>query len=143
MDSKKTRDELREKMFHEVMDILKNAGWEILQDKSNRFCTPCVDSDGNEWYFALTGSIPLGERGGKPYDGYTASDDYKDDVLLKQEQAKIKAEAKAKKIAEDTAKREQKKKEKEMAKLAKDFAKEVSHIRISDTAEDENPLPNP
>ena len=69
--------------------------------KSNSFCYPVVDTNGEEKWVQVTVSIPKGQRGGEKFDGYVECKAYEVKVENDRIKALKKAEEKAKKIAKD------------------------------------------
>jgi dihydrofolate reductase len=105
---KSLHDALRAKYIERVSKSLANAGEEVLVTGSNEIALPCVDSEGNDEFIVLTFKVPTGSRDGDIYDGYSMAEDFKMKSAEKAEKAKIAAEKKAKKIAQDQKMREEK-----------------------------------
>ena len=111
--SKKTlHNALRAKYIERVSKFLADAGEEVLVTGSNEIALPCVDSEGNDEFIVVTFKVPTGSRDGDAYDGYSIAEDFKIKSAEKAEKAKIAAEKKAKKIAQDQKMREEKAKAK-------------------------------
>lgn len=107
----KSRKNLREALKSQYMEMLMQmlgAQEDVGKTGSNEFNFPVVDSEGNEDFIVVKLVIPTGSRDGEEYDGYGARNDYQLKLAEKAEKAKAAAEAKAKKIAKDQAKREKK-----------------------------------
>ena len=112
-NSKKSlHDALRAKYIERVSKFLADAGEEVLVTGSNEIALPCVDSEGNDEFIVLTFKVPTGSRDGDAYDGYSMAEHFKIKSAEKAEKAKIAAEKKAKKIAQDKKMREEKAKAK-------------------------------
>lgn len=109
---KSLHDALRAKYIERVSKFLADAGEEVLVTGSNEIALPCVDSEGNDEFIVLTFKVPTGSRDGDAYDGYSMAEDFKMKSAEKAEKAKIAAEKKAKKIAQDKKMREEKAKAK-------------------------------
>lgn len=109
---KSLHDALRAKYIERVSKFLANAGEEVLVTGSNEIALPCVDSEGNDEFIVITFKVPTGSRDGDAYDGYSMAEDFKIKSAEKAEKAKIAAEKKAKKIAQDQKMREEKAKAK-------------------------------
>ena len=109
---KSLHDALRAKYIERVSKSLADAGEEVLVTGSNEIALPCVDSEGNDEFVVLTFKVPTGSRDGDAYDGYSMAEDFKMKSAEKAEKAKIAAEKKAKKIAQDEKMREEKAKAK-------------------------------
>lgn len=109
---KSLHDALRAKYIERVSKFLADAGEEVLITGSNEIALPCVDSEGNDEFIVLTFKVPTGSREGDAYDGYSMAEDFKMKSAEKAEKAKIAAEKKAKKIAQDKKMREEKAKAK-------------------------------
>ena len=109
---KSLHDALRAKYIERVSKSLADAGEEVLVTGSNEIALPCVDSEGNDEFIVLTFKVPTGSRDGDAYDGYSMAEDFKMKSAEKAEKAKIAAEKKAKKIAQDQKMREEKAKAK-------------------------------
>lgn len=109
---KSLHDALRAKYIERVSKFLADAGEEVLVTGSNEIALPCVDSGGNDEFIVLTFKVPTGSRDGDAYDGYSMAEDFKMKSAEKAEKAKIAAEKKAKKIAQDKKMREEKAKAK-------------------------------
>ena len=101
-------DALRAKYIERVSKFLADAGEEVLVTGSNEIALPCVDSEGNDEFIVITFKVPTGSRDGDAYDGYSMAEDFKIKSAEKAEKAKIAAEKKAKKIAQDKKMREEK-----------------------------------
>ena len=109
---KSLHDALRAKYIERVSKFLADAGEEVLVTGSNEIALPCVDSEGNDEFIVITFKVPTGSRDGDAYDGYSMAEDFKIKTAEKAEKAKIAAEKKAKKIAQDKKMREEKAKAK-------------------------------
>ena len=109
---KSLHDALRAKYIERVSKFLADAGEEVLVTGSNEIALPCVDSEGNDEFIVLTFKVPTGSRDGDAYDGYSMAEDFKIKSAEKAEKARIAAEKKAKKIAQDKKMREEKAKAK-------------------------------
>jgi dihydrofolate reductase len=109
---KSLHDALRAKYIERVSKFLADAGEEVLVTGSNEIALPCVDSEGNDEFIVLTFKVPTGSRDGDAYDGYSMAEDFKMKFAEKAEKAKVAAEKKAKKIAQDKKMREEKAKAK-------------------------------
>ena len=109
---KSLHDALRAKYIERVSKFLADAGEEVLVTGSNEIALPCVDSEGNDEFIVITFKVPTGSRDGDAYDGYSIAEDFKIKSAEKAEKAKIAAEKKAKKIAQDKKMREEKAKAK-------------------------------
>lgn len=109
---KSLHDALRAKYIERVSKFLADAGEEVLVTGSNEIALPCVDSEGNDEFIVLIFKVPTGSRDGDAYDGYSMAEDFKMKSAEKAEKAKIAAEKKAKKIAQDKKMREEKAKAK-------------------------------
>ena len=109
---KSLHDALRAKYIERVSKFLADAGEEVLVTGSNEIALPCVDSEGNDEFIVITFKVPTGSRDGDAYDGYSMAEDFKIKTAEKAEKAKIAAEKKAKKIAQDQKMREEKAKAK-------------------------------
>ena len=105
-------DALRAKYIERVSKFLADAGEEVLVTGSNEIALPCVDSEGNDEFIVITFKVPTGSRDGDAYDGYSMAEDFKMKSAEKAEKAKIAAEKKAKKIAQDQKMREERAKAK-------------------------------
>lgn len=102
------RDELRTQYTAQLMELLSNVGEDTLQTKTNEFCFPVVDKEGNEDFVVISIKIPTGAGyGNEIYDGYAEAASYEIQKKEKAEKAKKQAELKAKKIAADARRREQ------------------------------------
>ena len=109
---KSLHNALRAKYIERVSKFLADAGEEVLVTGSNEIALPCVDSEGNEEFIVLTFKVPTGSRDGDAYDGYSVAEGFKMKTAEKAEKARIAAEKKAKKIAQDKKMREEKAKAK-------------------------------
>ncbi len=118
---KSLHNALRAKYIERVSKFLVDAGEEVLITGSNEIALPCVDSEGNDEFIVITFKVPTGSRDGDVYDGYSMAKDFEMKSAEKAEKAKISAEKKAKKIAQDKKMREKKAKAK-----AEHFAKAKS-----------------
>ena len=112
ISKKSLHDALRAKYIERVSKFLADAGEEVLVTGSNEIALPCVDSEGNDEFIVITFKVPTGSRDGDAYDGYSMAEDFKIKSAEKAEKAKIAAEKKAKKIAQDQKMREEKAKAK-------------------------------
>lgn len=106
--NKKTNDALRADYVQKIMQMMTDAGEEVLRVKSNEIALPVVDADGEDNWVIVTIKVPVGSRDGDVYDGYGEAESYTMNQEAKAEKAKLDAEKKAKKIARDKAQREQK-----------------------------------
>ena len=106
--NKKTNDALRADYVQKIMQMMTDAGEEVLRVKSNEIALPVVDADGEDNWIILTIKVPVGSRDGDVYDGYGEAESYQMACQTKAEKAAADAEKKARKIARDKAQREQK-----------------------------------
>ena len=109
---KSLHNALRAKYIECVSKFLADAGEEVLVTGSNEIALPCVDSEGNDEFIVITFKVPTGSRDGDAYDGYSMAEHFKMKSDEKAEKAKIAAEKKAKKIAQDQKMREERAKAK-------------------------------
>lgn len=86
---------------------------DVLVTASNQRTIPVTTPNGEELYIVATFSIPIGSRDGDPYDGYEVAKEYADKLETDKVKRQEQAEAKARKIAKDKARRAKKKKEDE------------------------------
>ena len=112
VSKKSLHEALRKSYMDKITAFLADQGEEVLVTGSNEIALPCVDSEGNDEFIVLTFKVPTGSRDGDPYDGYSIAEDFKMKSAEKAEKAKIAAEKKAKKIAQDKKMREEKAKAK-------------------------------
>ena len=98
-----TKAQLETEIRNRFLSFISNALTEDLEYdplpvSASELAVPCLDVDGNETWALIKVSIPRGTRNGEggytPYDGYTAHEDYLDDL---KEKADKKAAAEAKK----------------------------------------------
>ena len=107
-NKKELREAIRAEYMEKVKVFLESHKDEVLQVGSNEFAIPVVRADGEEDYVVLTFKMPTGSRDGDGYDGYALAEDYTFKCEEKRKKAEAAAEAKAKKIAKDKARREKK-----------------------------------
>lgn len=112
VSKKSLHESLRKSYMDKITAFLADQGEEVLVTGSNEIALPCVDSEGNDEFIVLTFKVPTGSRDGDPYDGYSIAEDFKMKSAEKAEKAKIAAEKKAKKIAQNKKVREEKAKAK-------------------------------
>lgn len=110
--SKKSKETLKQKYYDLITKFLSEQGEDVLQIKSNEFCFPICDEEGNEEYIKIVVSIPTGKRNPdktvEPFDGYMEAEGYRIEQKAKKEKAEATAKKKAEKIRRDTAYREKK-----------------------------------
>ena len=85
-------DGLRKQFTTELMELLRQSGYDVMQVGTNELCIPCVDAERNDKYVTFTIKVPTGERGGDPYDGYSMAEDFALKCKAKEEKAKEKTE---------------------------------------------------
>ena len=112
VSKKSLHESLRKSYMDKITAFLADQGEEVLVTGSNEIALPCGDSEGNDECIVLTFKVPTGSRDGDPYDGYSIAEDFKMKSAEKAEKAKIAAEKKAKKIAQNKKMREEKAKAK-------------------------------
>lgn len=112
VSKKSLHESLRKSYMDKITAFLADQGEEVLVTGSNEIALPCVDSEGNDEFIVLIFKVPTGSRDGDPYDGYSIAEDFKMKSAEKAEKAKIAAEKKAKKIAQNKKMREEKAKAK-------------------------------
>ena len=109
---------------------------DVLPVSASELAIPCLDDEGNEKWALVKVSIPRGTRNGAggydPYDGYTASEDYLDDL---KEKAQKKADAEAKKQAK-IARDEKARAEKKALAEANKNLKELRKIKLAEKKEE-------
>lgn len=110
--SKKSKESLKQKYYDLITKFLSEQGEDVLQIKSNEFCFPICDEEGNEEYIKIVVSIPTGKRNPdktvEPFDGYMEAEGYRIEQKQKKAKAEEIAKKKAEKIRKDTAYREKK-----------------------------------
>ena len=116
---KSLRDSLRTAYLERIIELFRVNGEEVLRTGSNEIAFPCVDTEGNDELIVVTVTVPTGERGGEPYDGYGEAEAYAMKVAEKEEKAKEAAAKKAAKIAKDEADRKARAEAKAKAKAEK------------------------
>ena len=111
---------------------------DALPVSASELAIPCLDDEGNEKWALIKVSIPRGTRNGQggydPYDGYTANEDYLDDL---KEKTQKKADAEAKKQAK-IARDEKARAEKKALAEANKNLKELRKIPLAEKKEEEN-----
>lgn len=107
-NSNKLKDTLRNDFLNTISEYLEGKGEEVLRTASNKVAIPCVDTEGGEHFMVITFTIPSGTRDGEEYDGYDEAEAYKFSLAEKAEKARLAAEKKERKIAQDKAAREAK-----------------------------------
>lgn len=98
-------EEIKNRYVSIVSAFLDEQGEEVLRTGSNKIAIPVTDSEGNEEFVEIVFKVPLGERGGDPYDGYGEAESYTLKLKEKAEKAKAAEKKKAEKIAKDAKKR--------------------------------------
>jgi hypothetical protein len=70
--------ELCDKELKRIMEMYTTEGSfdDVGRSGSGTFMYPVVDDEGYERYIEITVKIPIGERGGEPYDGYAEAEEY-------------------------------------------------------------------
>jgi hypothetical protein len=119
MAIKKTvnQDALKNDALAIIVKALEDAGKvDIKQYRSNAFCYPVVDEEGNEGFIKIVVSIPKGSRDGEEWDGYEEAAAYERNLETKRLNAEKAAAEKAKKVEHDRKAREAKAKAKAEAK---------------------------
>ena len=92
VSNKVANEHLRQGFFNLIRQYFSGDGYEVLQYKSNAFCTPCVDENGDEKWAVITVTIPTGaDKGREPFDGYAESEDYAHKLREKAVKAQKKA----------------------------------------------------
>jgi hypothetical protein len=136
-----TKAQLETKLRNEFLTFVSdmvNEHYEtdVLTVSASELAIPVLDAEGNEKFVLVKVSIPRGTRNGQggydPYDGYTASEDYLDEV---KEKAQKKADAEVKKQAK-IAKDEQKRAEKKALAEANKNLKELRKIKLTEKKEE-------
>lgn len=110
--TKVLHEEIRAKYTKMIADYLTEQGEEVLIVGSQEIAIPCLDSEGNDEYMVITFKVPKGSRDGEAYDGYAMAEEYAIRVRNAAERAEKQRAEKEKKIARDTAMREQRAKAK-------------------------------
>ena len=115
---------------------------DALPVSASELAIPCLDDEGNEKWALIKVSIPRGTRNGQggydPYDGYTANEDYLDD--LKEKTAK-KADAEAKKQAKIARDEKARAEKKALAEAHKNL-KELRKIPLAKEKEEDDSYAN-
>lgn len=104
---KQLDEEIKVRFLNGIVEHLTNCGEEVLQVKSNEIAVPVLDSTNEERWLVITFKVPIGDRGGEAYDGYSEAESFQ----MKQEEKAIKIAKKEAKVTKEKAKREAKKKE--------------------------------
>ena len=94
---------MRDAEMANLLKMYQDAGETIVQTESGAYGVARVSADGETVFVKLGVSVPKGERGGDGWDAIADSEFYASEVIRKEAEAQVKAEAKAKKIAKDTA----------------------------------------
>ena len=100
---KKTNDALRAKYVAKLIEMMTEAGEDVLRTKSNEIAIPVVDADGEDNWVVFSVKVPTGSRDGDVYDGYGEAQSYEMNCKAKAEKAEADAKKKAAKIARDQA----------------------------------------
>lgn len=108
LNKKALREAHRIEYMERIQLFLEANQEEVLRVGSNEFAIPFVRVDGEEDYLVLTFKLPTGSRDGEAYDGHALAEDYTFKCEEKRKKAEAAAEAKAKKIERDKARREAK-----------------------------------
>lgn len=99
---KAEREMLRMEYLQKVIESFEQIGDEVLRVKSNEIAIPVVGCEDNEDFIVITVKVPTGaNKGTEPYDGYSEAESYEMKLKEKEKKAKKKAEEKAKKIERD------------------------------------------
>lgn len=114
---------LEKAMRNEVLSVISQALSEhfdvdVEAGSASTLIIPVLDAERNEKFAKITVQIPRGTRNGEggyiPYDGYAEIESYKQDMALKEEEKRAKAEIAAREKAEKERKRAAKKTIKEL-----------------------------
>lgn len=101
-------DDVRNTLMDDVRVLFEGLQYDVLRTGSQELCIPVIGKDNEEGYLVVTFKIPKGSREGEPYDGYSMAEDYRMKCEAKAEKAKKTAEEKAKRIERDKQMRAQK-----------------------------------
>lgn len=105
VSNKVANEKIRAEWLTDLMNYVSD-GDTVLQIKSNEFCVPVVDCNGEEKYVVITVKVPTGaDKGREPFDGYAEAEDYAHKLREKAVKAQKLADLKAKKIEHDKEKR--------------------------------------
>ena len=104
---------LKNEHLQRLMDYLTDCGEEVQQYGSNKIGYPICNSEGDEAFFVITLSKPVGSRdkGTKeidPFDGYAEAENYRIEMEAKQRKTEKAEKEKAEKIRRDEALRQKK-----------------------------------
>lgn len=108
--AKVAKDTLRADYVQALMQMLEDAGEEVLQVKSNEISIPVVGKDGEDYYVNFTVKVPNGSRDGYAYDAYEEAEDFQ---MKQKAKAEKKKEQEAKKAAALAKRKEREAKRKE------------------------------
>lgn len=117
-------NELRQRLLDIVIPALEGVGEQPMACNTGEYTIPVVDAEGNEIFANLKIWIPRGTRADgtyKPYDGYEAADEWKEELAAREDKKRASAEKKARQEAE----RERKRKAKETVKTMKKDIQEI------------------
>jgi hypothetical protein len=108
------RGKKRNFYLDKITKFLDSEGEEILMIKTNQFCFPVVDDEGNELFIKVVVSIPNGSKDPEtgaiiPFDGYAEAIGYETEKKQKEEKEAEKAKKKAEKIKRDKLERQRRK----------------------------------
>ena len=107
------REKVRNLYLEKITKFLETEGEEILLIKTNQFCFPVVDDDGNELFIKVVVSVPNGSKDSNgvtiPFDGYGEAIGYETEKKQKEEKKAAAAKKKAEKIERDKLERQRKK----------------------------------
>lgn len=107
------REKVRNFYLDKITKFLDGEGEEILMIKTNQFCFPVVDDEGNELFIKVVVSVPNGSKDKNgatiPFDGYGEAIGYETEKKQKEEKKAEKAKKKAEKIERDKLERQRRK----------------------------------
>lgn len=104
----------RGEVAQQLMEYLVSCGEDALLTAHNEFMFPSLDAEGNELFVVVKVTIPRGEQGGEPYDGYAAAENYKVEAAQKE----LNKQQKEKERKEAAERRKQKQEERRKRKTA-------------------------
>ena len=101
------REKVRNFYLDKITKFLDGEGEEILMIKTNQFCFPVVDDEGNELFIKVVVSVPNGSK--DKNGGYGEAIGYETEKKQKEEKKAEKAKKKAEKMERDKLERQRKK----------------------------------
>lgn len=97
------REEIKQEILSQVIQFLRDHyDTDVMKIDKGKIMMPCVDAEGEEFYFTFTATIPRGRRNGEsyePFNGYELAKTFEENEKIELQNLEIEKQKKAAEVA--------------------------------------------